>query len=183
MTRPRRKQRPREAETLLTEQLAKGRGAILTNSFAAKAFLEQNFPERKESFVFYGSALAQFGAALCGKADRLFAFTPVGNDAAETGKTHPVDIAVNPRELARIMIRTGSEPNPKRTAELKPLSVPQPSGKYGRLLEKAAWSMERDAAPERFTVGELKCVICHNLGQARAVLESGEVWDVIRVIG
>ena len=38
-----------EAETLLTEQLAKGRGAILTNSFAAKAFLEQNFPERKES--------------------------------------------------------------------------------------------------------------------------------------
>ena len=172
-----------EAETLLTEQLAKGHRAILTNSFAAKAFLEQNFPKRKESFVFYGSALAQFGAALRGKADKLFAFTPVGNDAAETGKTHPVDIAVNPRELARIMIRTGSEPNPKRTAALKPLSVPQPSGKYGRLLEKAAWSMERDAAPERFTVGELKCVICHNLGQARAVLESGEAWDVIRVIG
>ena len=52
-----------EAETLLTEQLAKGHRAILTNSFAAKAFLEQNFPKRKESFVFYGSALAQFGAA------------------------------------------------------------------------------------------------------------------------
>ena len=155
-----------EAETLLTEQLAKGHRAILTNSFAAKAFLEQNFPKRKESFVFYGSALAQFGAALRGKADKLFAFTPVGNDAAETGKTHPVDIAVNPRELARIMIRTGSEPNPKRTAALKPLS-----------------SMGRDAAPEHFTVGELKCVICHNLGQARAVLESGEAWDVIRVIG
>ena len=172
-----------EAETLLTEQLAKGRGAILTNSFAAKAFLEQDFPERKESFVFYGATLARFGAALGGKADKLFAFTPVGNDAAETEKTHPVDIAVNPRELARIMIRTGSEPNPKRTAALKPLSVPQPSGKYGRLLEKAAWSMGRDAAPEHFTVGELKCVICHNLGQARAVLESGERFDAVRVIG
>ena len=172
-----------EAETQLTEQLAKGRGAILTNSFAAKAFLEQNFPERKESFVFYGSTLAQFGAALRGKADKLFAVTPIGNDAAETGKVHPVDIAVNPRELARIMIRTGSEPNPKRTAELKVLPVPQPGGKFGRLLEKAAWSMARDAAPERFTVGELKCVICHNLGQAREVLESGEAFDVIRVIG
>ena len=81
------------------------------------------------------------------------------------------------------MIRTGSEPNPKRTAELKALPVPQPVGKFGRLLEKASWSMDRDSVPERFTVGELKCVICHNLGQARAVLESGEAWDVIRVIG
>ena len=43
--------------------------------------------------------------------------------------------------------------------------------------------MGRDAAPEHFAVGELKCVICHNRGQARAVLESGEAWDVIRVIG
>ena len=172
-----------EAETLLTEQLAKGRGAILTNSFAAKAFLEKNFPERKESFVFYGSAIAQFGSALRGRADRLFAVTPIGNDAAETEKTHPVDITVNPRELARIMIRTGSEPNLKRTAELKPLSVPRPAGKYGKLLEKASWFMARDLTPERFTAGELKCVLCRNLGQARAVLESGEDFDVIRVIG
>ena len=172
-----------EAETLLTEQLATGRGAILTNSFAAKAFLEQNFPERKESFVFYGSDLLQFGAALRGKADKLFAVTPIGNDASETGKTHPVDITVNPRELARIMIRTGSEPNPKRTVELKALPVLQPVGKFGRLLEKASWSMDRNSVPERFTVGERKCVICRNLGQARAVLESGERFDVIRVIG
>ena len=172
-----------EAETLLTEQLAKGCGAILTNSFAAKAFLEKHFPERKESFAFYGSAVAQFGSALRGQADRLFAVTPVGNDASETEKTHPVDITVNPRELARIMIRTGSEPNPKRTTALKPLAAPQPVGKFGRLLEKAAWSMYRDSVPERFTVGERKCVLCHNLGQARAALESGEAWDVIRVIG
>ncbi|MBQ7438201.1 MAG: (2Fe-2S)-binding protein [Oscillospiraceae bacterium] len=172
-----------EAEALLAEKLEGQRPVILTNSFAAKAFLEKNFPERKESFVFYGSAVAQFGSALRGQADRLFAVTPVGNDASETEKTHPVDITVNPRELARIMIRTGSEPNPKRTAELKVLPVPQPGGKFGRLLEKAAWSMARDAAPERFTVGELKCVICHNLGQAREVLESGEAFDVIRVIG
>ena len=108
---------------------------------------------------------------------------PIGNDATETGKTHPVDITVNPRELARIMIRTGSEPNPKRTAELKPLSVPRPAGQYGKLLEKASWSMARDLTPERFTAGELKCVLCRNLGQARAVLESGEDFDVIRVIG
>lgn len=138
---------------------------------------------RRESFVFYGSAIAQFGAALRGQADRLFAVTPVGNDASETEKTHPVDITVNPRELARIMIRTGSEPNPKRTAELKPLPAPQSSGKYGKLLEKASWSMDRDGMPERFLIGELKCVICRNLGQARAVLEFGERFDAVRMIG
>ena len=172
-----------EAEALLAEKLEGQRPVILTNSFAAKAFLEKNFPERKESFVFYGSAIAQFGAALRGRADRLFAVTPIGNDASETEKTHPVDITVNPRELARIMIRTGSEPNPKRTAELKPLPAPQSSGKYGKLLEKASWSMDRDGMPERFLIGELKCVICRNLGQARAVLESGERFDAVRVIG
>ena len=172
-----------EAEALLAEKLKEQKAAILTNSFAAKTFLEKTFPERKESFVFYGSAIAQFGAAVRGNADKLFAVTPIGNDASETEKTRPVDITVNPRELARIMIRTGSEPNPKRTAELKSLSVPHLGGKYGRLLEKSVWSMDRDSTPERFTVGDLKCVICHNLGQTREVLESAEAFDVIRVIG
>ena len=172
-----------EAEALLAEKLKEQKAVILTNSLAAKTFLEKTFPERKESFVFYGSAIAQFGAAVRGNADKLFAVTPIGNDASETEKTRPVDITVNPRELARIMIRTGSEPNPKRTAELKSLSVPHLGGKYGRLLEKSVWSMDRDSTPERFTVGDLKCVICHNLGQTREVLESAEAFDVIRVIG
>ena len=43
--------------------------------------------------------------------------------------------------------------------------------------------MDRDGMSERFLIGELKCVICRNLGQARAVLESGERFDAVRVIG
>lgn len=39
------------------------------------------------------------------------------------------------------------------------------------------------AAPESFELGGLKCAVCHNLGQARLVLEGGEAFDVIRVIG
>ena len=167
------------AETLLDEKRKTGRPVILTNSYAAKAFLEKNFPDKKDSFLFYDSPLAVFGRAA--KADKRFAFGAVGSDAAECGKTGCVDIAVNPRELARIMIRTGAEPNPKRTAEFASLNLPKASGKYGRLLSTAAWSFDSD--PEIFEQDGLKCVICHNLGQARKVLESKEAFDVIRVIG
>jgi hypothetical protein len=91
-----------------------------------------------------------------------------------------VDIAVNARELARIMIRTGSEPNPRRTAKADTLGLPKAAGKYGKLLDKAAWNMEKE--PERFELDGLKCVICRNLGQARHVLTGEENFDVIRVI-
>ena len=98
----------------------------------------------------------------------------------ECEKTGCVDIAVNPRELARIMIRTGSEPNPKRTAVCESLDLPKASGKYGKLLDKAVWNMDKE--PERFELDGLKCVICRNLGQARRALTGEESFDVIRVI-
>ena len=167
------------AEELLDEKLKTGRPVILTNSFAAKAFLEKNYPERNDSFLFYDSPVAFFGKAA--KADKCFAFGAIGNDAAECEKTGCADIAVNSRELARIMIRTGSEPNPRRTADFTSLHLPKASGKYGRLLDKAAWNMS--AEPEVFEQDGLKCVICHNLGQARRVLEDSKALDVIRVIG
>ncbi len=167
-----------QAEALLGEKLKSGKSVILTNSFAAKAFLENNFPEKKDSFLFYDSPIAVFGKAA--GADKRFAFGAVGNDASECEKTGCVDIAVNPRELSRIMIRTGSEPNPKRTAVFASLGLPGASGKFGRLLDKAMWSF--DAEPETFDLDGRKCVICHNLGQARRVLEGNEAFDVIRVV-
>ena len=168
-----------QAETLLDEKLKTGCPVILTNSFAAKAFLEKFFPDRKDSFLFYDSPLAIFGKAV--NADKRFAFGAIGNDAAECEKTGCVDIAVNPRELARIMIRTGSEPNPKRTAEFSLLNLTKGCGKYGRLLEKAEWSMASE--PEVFEQDGLKFAVCHNLGQARKILEGDEAFDVIRVTG
>ena len=168
-----------QAEALLQEKLGQGRPVILTNSFAAKAFLEKTFPEKKESFLFYDSALAAFGRAAA-KYDRLFAFGPVGGDAVECEKTHCVDIAVNARELARIMIRTGAEPHPGRTADPETLGLPRSAGHYSRLLGEAPWNMDRE--PECFEENGLRCVICHNLGQLRQVLREADQYDVIRVI-
>ena len=79
------------------------------------------------------------------------------------------------------MIRTGSEPNPKRTAACESLGLPKASGKYGKLLEKAVWNMGKE--PESFEIDGLRCAVCHNLGQARMILEGNEAFDVIRVIG
>ena len=168
-----------QAETLLDEKLGRGKPVILTNSFAAKAFLEKTFPEKKNSFLFYDSALTVFGKAAA-EYDKRFAFGPVGGDAMECDKTHCVDIAVNARELARIMIRTGSEPHPGRTAEADTLGLPRFAGHCSRLLGEAAWNM--DSEPECFEEHGLRCVICHNLGQARKALAETDRYDVIRVI-
>ena len=168
-----------QAETLLDKKLGQGKPVILTNSFAAKAFLEKSFPEKKDSFLFYDSALAVFGKA-AGEYDKRFAFGPVGGDASECEKTRCVDIAVNSRELARIMIRTGAEPNPGRTANPEALGLPRSAGRYSRLLGVAAWNMDKE--PECFEEGGLRCVICRNLGQARKALAETDRYDVIRVI-
>ncbi len=69
-------------EKLLEEKRKEGTPLILTNSFAAKAFLSKNFPALQDRFLFYDSALAVFGEAAKGF-DKRFAFGPVGNDAAE----------------------------------------------------------------------------------------------------
>ena len=39
-----------------------------------------------------------------------------------------------------------------------------------------------DPEPERFELDGLRCVLCRNLGQARACLERGESFDMLRVI-
>ena len=168
-----------QVEVLLDEKLSQGKPVILTNSFAAKTFLEKTFQEKKDSFLFYDSAMAAFGKA-AESYDKRFAFGPVGGDAAECEKTRCVDIAVNARELARIMIRTGAEPNPGRAARPKPLGLSGPAGRFNRLLGKAAWNMNNE--PESFEENGFACVICHNLKQARKALAEADRYDAIRII-
>ena len=168
-----------QAEALLDGKLERGKPVILTNSFSGKAFLEKTFPEKKDSFLFYDSALAVFGKAADGY-DKRFAFGPVCGDAMECEKTHCVDIAVNARELARIMIRTGAEPNAGRTANPETLGLHGSAGRYERLLGKTGWNMDKE--PESFEENGLRCAICHNLGQARKAMAETDRYDVIRII-
>ena len=55
-----------------------------------------------------------------------------------------------------------------------------PQNRFWPLPDKADWKMEPE--PEVFALDGLHCVVCHNLGQARRMLESGESFAVICVI-
>ena len=90
------------------------------------------------------------------------------------------DFAINARELYRIMVRTGAEPNPQRVFAPDAVEYEAPSGKYGRVLERVEWN--RDADAERFEVKvgrkTYQCAVCHNPAQLKQVLDA----DIVRVI-
>ena len=178
-----------QAEKMLDERLKKG-PAILTDSAAAEKLLKRDFGQYSECFVFYPAALSVFGE----KAKDTFApdeqkvktcaFTDLGPETCEAAGTGCVDYVVNPRELYRIMVRTGAEPHPRRVGQPDRLPHEAPTGKYGRLLESVRWSM--DAEPEVFELAvdgrSLHCAICRNPAQLRKVLADKPETDVIRVI-
>ena len=170
-----------EAEKLLDKRLKKG-SAILADTLAAKKLLERDWAEYSDRFVFAPSAASVFGtyAKETLGADKTAVFGPVGPEAGEVYETGCADYAINARELYRIMVRTGSEPNPGRTLTPEALPHEASTGKYGRLLEDAAWNLDAEAETFEVKVGRktLKCAICHNPAQLKQVLDA----DIVRVI-
>lgn len=170
-----------EAEKLLDARLKKG-PAIVADSLAAKKLLERDYADYADRFVFMPSAAAVFGiyAKDALGADKTAVFGAIGPEASEVYETGCADFAVNARELYRIMVRTGAEPNPQRAAAPDAVEFDAPSGKYGKLLERVEWN--RDTEPERFElkVGRktYQCAVCHNPAQLQAALDA----DIVRVI-
>ena len=170
-----------EAEMLLDKRLKKG-PAILADSLAAKKLLEREYADYADRFVFAPSAASVFGAYAKETlgADKTAVFGAIGPDASEVYETGCADFAINARELYRIMIRTGSEPNEKRTFTPEAMPHEASSGKYGRLLEDAAWNMDSAAETFEIKVGRktYHCAVCRNPAQLKQVLDA----DVVRVI-
>ena len=174
-----------KAEALLDARLGEGKPLILSNDPAAQKFLRANFAEQAERFAFYPSELELFGEAAKREygADKVYAFGTIGPDAVEAAENDYVDIAVNARELYRIMVRTGSEPNAKRTAAVERFPMPAVSGRYGPLLQRLERNMDADFEPLTVEADgkKLRCALCRNLGQARKAVTAGG-FDVIRVV-
>ncbi len=170
-----------EAEKLLDARLKKG-PAIVADSLAAKKLLERDYAEYADRFVFMPSAVSVFGklAKETLGADKTACFGAVGPEASEVYETGCADFAINARELYRIMVRTGAEPNPQRTAAPDILTFDAPSGKYGKVLEAVQWNRDSEAEIYEIKVGRktLKCAVCHNPAQLKQVLDA----DIVRVI-
>lgn len=179
----------KEGEEKLDARLKEG-PAIVASGRAAQKVLERSFGELSDRFVFLPSAQTVFGEAAeeCFREEdkRLITVSvgPLGPDAAEAGETGCVDYVINTRELYRIMVRTGAEPNPKRVFEPEAWCKAAPAGKYGPVLAPGSWNMERDAEVMDLTVDgkDLHCAVCHDPAQLRRLLDGEESFDIIRVI-
>ena len=170
-----------ETEKRLDARLKKG-PAIVADSLAAKKLLERDYADFADRFVFMPSAAAVFGifAKDALGADKTAVVTPVGPEASEVYESGCADFAINARELYRIMVRTGAEPNPQRAFAPDAVEYDAPSGKYSKVLEHVEWN--RDADPERFEIKvgrkTYQCAVCHNPAQLKAALDA----DIVRVI-
>ena len=153
----------------------------MADSLAAKKLLERSFAQYEDRFVFMPSAVSVFGrlAKETLGADRTAAFGAVGPEASEVYETGCADFAINARELYRIMVRTGAEPNPQRAFAPDTIEGERPSGRYGKLLERVEWNRNSDAERFEIQVGDktYQCAVCHNPAQLKNVLDA----DIVRV--
>lgn len=170
-----------ETENLLDARLKKG-PAIVIDSLAAKKLMERDYAQYEERFVFMPSAVSVFGrlAKETLGADRTAVFGTVGPEESEVYETGCADFAVNARELYRIMLRTGAEPNPQRASVPDAIEYEAPEGKYGKVLEAVLWNCDSDAERFEIKVGRktYQCAVCHNPAQLKTVLDA----DIVRVI-
>lgn len=187
------------AEKLLDDRLEWAeRPLIVTDSFAAKNFLEINFPDITKNLLFFDSVQQFFGqyakiefAKKIGVAPeniRTFSITNDNDNGAEAHELKSVDISLNARELYRIFMRTGVNPAKRRPSDPDVLGAAGVSSRYGKLLGRVDWLLSGDIEELEFRAGGklIKAAIAPNLGRARELLEhirDGEApYTVIRIV-
>lgn len=174
-----------QAADMLDKKLGK-KCVIMAEDFAAKNFLEKNYPEFKEQFLFYDSMQKAFGDYMHEHYPntKLYHITLRNSYGAEAKETGDVDYFINARELYRIFLRTGVNPGKRRGSELEELCEYERCERYDALLSAGGWKL--DGEPEELDFEEngktYKAAICHNLGQVKKAVESMDKYDVIKVI-
>lgn len=175
-----------QAADILDKKLGK-KCVILTNDYAAKNFLEKNYPELKKQFAFYDSMQQVFGAYMRKNHPevKLYNITNRNSCGAEAHETGDVDYFINPRELYRIFLRTGVNPAKRKGTEAEKLCDFERCERYGELLKKGGWSLNGKAEELVFTENgkEYKALICTNFGQVKKAIENMDKYDVIKIIG
>ena len=175
-----------EAADILDKRLGKGL-IIMTDSCAAKTFLEAKFPALKKSFAFYDSLQTHFGRLMreTHPGWKLVNVSRHNGFAAEAADTGLVDYFVNTRELYRIIERTGGAPYRREPAEVEDVAAYEKEGRYAELLNCEGWQLNGEPEIISFKKGRktYKAAVCHNLSQAAKVLADPEGFDVVRVMG
>ena len=174
-----------QAVKLLDKMLGKKK-VILTSSYPAKNFLQTNYPKLKENFAFYDSKQKCFGDYMH-KNHPDVKLINVSNNNGNAGEAHEtlcMDFVVNPRELYRILQRTGGAPVKKPPCELEELDDYKKPEKYGALLSAGGWRINGEPEVISFEEGgkSYTAAICHNPVQAKKALSELDKYDVIKVV-
>ena len=155
--------------------------------FAAKNFLEKNYPELKDSFMFYDSMQKVFGDYMHENfpGTKLYHFTLRNSYGAEAKETGDVDYSVNARELYRIFLRCGVNPATRKGMELEELGEYTRCERYEALLNAGGWKLNGGVEELSFEENgkSYKAAICHNLGSVKKAIENIDKYDVIKVVG
>ena len=156
--------------------------ALIAVDPAAKAFLEQNYADRREQFVFYETAQSRFAALTKGQFDRLFRISGKNSLADEVQKTGCADYFCNARELFRICKRTGANPLRLPEVPLDSLGLAAEPSAFDAVLGSVDWQI--GGHPEKLALRirdrDVPAMICHNPAQLSEAIGDGTV-RVIRV--
>lgn len=175
-----------QAADILDKMLGK-KCAILTRDYAAKNFLEKNYPELKPHFAFCDSMQKVFSDRVKAEkpAAKLYSIGSCNSNGAEAAETGCMDYFINARELYRIFMRCGVRPDMRRGCEAEKLCDFERCERYTELMRAGGWSLGGKAEELSFTENgrEYKALICHNLGQVKDAVTKLDKYDVIKIIG
>ena len=176
-----------QAADLLDKHLGKRKLLIMTDSYAAKTFLETKYAKLKRSFAFYDSMQTVFGRAMREqhpdwKLINISRHNAFGAEAADSGL---VDYFVNTRELYRTLERTGGAPYRREPGLVEEIAPYERDERYAELLNREGWKLSGEAEVFTFEAKgkTFTAAVCHNLAQAAKVLEDPSKYDVIRIMG
>lgn len=175
-----------QAADILDQRLGKGL-IIMTDSFPAKTFLNMRYPQLRDSFAFYDSMQTLFGRFMRERQPdwKLVNAFRLNASAAETADTGLVDYFVNPRELFRLLARTGAAPELCEPGAVEQIAVYEKNERYAELLNCEGWKSSGVYEEITFQKGDAsyKAAVCHNLSQAEKAIADRDQYDVIRVMG
>lgn len=170
---------------LLDKMLGKEK-LILTDSYAAKNFLQASHPELKKNFAFFDSMQKCFGDFMHENrpGTKLINISCENGNAAEAHETGCVDFFVNARELYRIFLRTGGAPAKKRPVQVEELGEYKKPEKYEPILSAGGWYVSGNVEELNFENDgkTYKAAICHNLSLANEAIENIDKYDVIKIM-
>jgi len=183
-----------DANGMEAEEIISGASGpvMISNSFAVRNFIDQNYPELASRVQYYQSVQECFHDMAKTKLAERFGWNPsdirtvmfTGNNenGAEAHEKQTADFSLNAREIYRTFMRTGVSLQTIRSSDPVRLHL-EKDNDFRSVTGPIDFNYKKE--PEVLKACGKKCAVAHNLGQTRALLDevvSGtSTYDVIRL--